>query len=95
MDLNGKRQVVLVNRLKKAFNSELWKPKLKQKPEKNAPRILANPHNTNGNPQDEFKIGPYPLVCTENSEARTEREPLVDHSPGTPDLTKPPTGTPI
>jgi len=81
--------------LKKSFNPELWNPKPRQKPERNAPRRLAKPQNANGNSQDDFKIGPYPLVCSQNSEARAEHEPLVDHSPDTPDLTQQPTDTPI
>jgi hypothetical protein len=95
VDLNGKHQVVHVNRLKKSSNPELWNLKPKQKPERNAPRRLAKPQKGNGNSQDDFKIGPYPLVCPQNSEAGTEHEPLVDHSPDTPDLTQQPTDTPI
>jgi len=34
-------------------------------------------------------------MCPQNSEARTEHEPLPDHSPDTPDLTQQPTDTPI
>jgi len=74
---------------------ELWNRKPRQKPEKNAPRRIAKPHNANGNSQGDFKIGPYPLVCPQNLEARTEHEPLVDHSPDTPDLTQQPIDTPI
>jgi len=91
MDLKGKRQVVHVNRLKKSFNPEVWKPKPRQKPERNAPRRLAKHQKANGNSQDYFKIGPYP----QNSKARTEHESLVDHSPDTPDLTQQTTDTPI
>ena len=80
VDLKGKRQVVHINRLKKSFNPELWNPKPRQKPERNAPRRLAKSQNANVNSQDDFKIGPYPLVCPQTSEARTEHEPLVDQS---------------
>jgi len=95
VDGKGRRQVVHINRLKKSFNPELWNPKPRQKPERNAPRSLAKPQNANGNSQDDFKIRPYPLVCPQTSEARTEHEPLVDHSPDTPDLTQQPIDTPI
>jgi hypothetical protein len=40
MDQKGK-QVVHVNRLKKSFNPELWKPKLSKNPEKNAPKKMV------------------------------------------------------
>jgi len=49
MDLKGKRQVVHINRLKKSFNLELWNPKPRQKPERNAPRRLAKSQNANVN----------------------------------------------
>jgi hypothetical protein len=81
-DSKGKRQVVHVNRLKKSFNPECWNPKPRQKPQR-----------ANGNSQDVVRIGPYPQVCPQNSEARTE--PLGDHSPDTPDLNQQPTDTPI
>jgi len=86
---------VHINRLKKAFNPELWNTKQRQKPERNAPRRLAKPQYANGIPQGDFKIGPYSLVCPQTSEARTEHEPLVDHSPDSPDLTQQPIDTPI
>ena len=95
VDEKDRRQVVHMNRLKKSFNPELCNPKPRQKPERNAPRSLAKPQNANGNSQDDFKIRPYPLVCPQTSEARTEHEPLVDHSPDTPDLTQQPIDTPI
>jgi len=62
--------------------------------QRNAPRRLAK-QNANGNSQGDFKIGPYPLACPQNSETRTEHEPLVDHSPDTPDLTQQPIETRI
>jgi len=48
VDEKGRRQVVHINRLKKSFNPELWNPKPRQKPERNAPRRLAKPQNANG-----------------------------------------------
>jgi len=95
VDLKVQRQVVHVNRLKKSFNPQLWKPKPRQRPERNAPRISAKSQRENGNPQDDFNIGPYPLVCPQSSEARTEHEPPVDNSLDTPDLTQQSTDTPI
>jgi len=95
VDLKGKRQVVHINRLRKSFNPELWNPKPKQKPDRIAQRRLAKPQNANGNSQDDLKIELYPLVCTQNSETRTEHEPLFYHSPDTTDLTQQPIDTPI
>ena len=59
--------------------------KTKTKTRENAPMILAKPQKANGNSQDDSKIGPYPLVCPQNSETKTEHEPLFDHIPDTPD----------
>jgi len=58
VDEKGRRQIVHINRLKKSFNPELWNPKPRQKPKRNAPRRLAKTLNANGNPQGDFKIGP-------------------------------------
>jgi len=79
VDEKGTLQVVHINRLRKSFNPELWNPKPRQKPERNAPKRLAKPQNANGNSQGDFKIGPYPLVCPKNSETRTEHEPQSRH----------------
>jgi hypothetical protein len=91
----SKRQVVHVNRLKKSFNPEFWNPKPRQKPEKIAPLEAVKPQSENGISQNEVRIGSYPLVCPQNSEARTEHEPLGDHTPDTPDLSQQITDTPI
>jgi hypothetical protein len=95
VDSKCKREVVHVNRLKKSFNPEFWNPKPRQKPERNALRKVAKPQRAKRNSQDDVRIGPYPLVCPQNSEARTEHEPLGDHSSDTPDLSQQPTDTPI
>jgi hypothetical protein len=81
VDSKGKRQVVHFNRLKQSFNPEFWNPKPRQKPVRNVPRKVAKPQRANGNSQDDDRIGPYPLVCPQNSEARTEHETLGVHSP--------------
>jgi len=41
VDLKGKRQLVHVNRLKKPFNPELWKPKPRQRPEMNCAQEIS------------------------------------------------------
>jgi hypothetical protein len=43
VDKKGKRQAVHVNRLKKAYNLELWKPNGKKDSEKNAPKRVTRP----------------------------------------------------
>jgi hypothetical protein len=95
MDQKGKRQVVHVNRLKKCFNSELWKPNLSQKLKESAPRKIMKPLHNKGDPQDDFKIGPYLLVCPQSPEARKKRERQVDNNPAAPDISQPPVDTPI
>jgi hypothetical protein len=95
VDKQGKQQVVHVNCLKKSFNSELWKQTGSKESKNNAPRRVTRPPHEKGDPQADFKIGPYPLVYPQSPEARNEHEPQVDHSPATPAIPQSPIETPI
>jgi hypothetical protein len=95
IDQKGKRQVGHVNRLKKSFNWELWKRNWSKDSKKNAPKKVTRPRHEKGDPQADFKIGPYLLVYPQNPEARNEREPQVDHSPATPNIPQLPLETPV
>jgi hypothetical protein len=95
VDIKGKRQVVHVNRLKKAHNLELWKPNGRKESEKNAPKRVTRPRHEKKDPQAEFKIGPYQLVNPQSPEVRNEDEPQADHSPDLPALPQTPVETPI
>jgi hypothetical protein len=90
-----KRQVVHVNRLKKSFNSELWKPNWSKYRKKNAPKRITWLRDEKGDPQAHFKIGPYTLLWPQSPETRNKRESQVDHNPATPDISQTPLETPI
>jgi hypothetical protein len=78
-DLQGKKQVVHVNRLKKAYSSEIWTTQQKQRPKRTQPK-----RKTKDRDEDtdfEFRLGPLPLSSTDYLPANVEREPQVDHSP--------------
>jgi hypothetical protein len=94
-DKKGKRQVVHVNRLKEAYNLELWRQNGNKKPEKNAPKRVTRPRNEKKDSQAEFKFGPYQLVNPQSPEVRNEHEPQADHSPALPDIPPTPVDTPI
>jgi hypothetical protein len=93
--VTDKRQVVHVNRLKKAYNSELWKPNDRNESEKNAPKMVKRPRHEKIDSQADFKIGPYQLAYPQSPEARNEREPQVDHGIAPPAVPQSPVETPI
>jgi hypothetical protein len=95
VDKKGRRQVVHVNRLEKAYNLELWKRNGKKESEKNAPNRVMRPRHEKKDSQAEFKIGPYQLVNQQSPEVRNEHEPQADHSPDLPTLSQTPVETPI
>jgi hypothetical protein len=95
VDKKGKRQALHVNRFKKSFNLELWKPNGSKESKKNAPKRVTRPRREKRDPQADFKIGPYPLAYPQNPETRNEREPQVDHSPATPAVPQSLIETPI
>jgi hypothetical protein len=55
----GKRQVLHVNRLKKAYNLELWKPNGSKESRKNAPKRVTRSRHDKRDSRADFKIGPY------------------------------------
>jgi hypothetical protein len=95
VDKKGKRQVVHVSRLKKAYNLELWRQNGNKEPEKNAPKWVTRPWNEKKYSQAEFKFGPYQLVNAQSSKVRNEHEPQADHSPAFPDIPSTTVETPI
>jgi hypothetical protein len=70
MDQNGKKQIVHINRLKKAYNADLWKPKARNNTVKNLPK--ARTQRTEENEEVELQIRFFPLSDT--SRAPSNRE---------------------
>jgi hypothetical protein len=78
-DQNVKTQVVHVNRLKRAYNSESWTPSQKRQPERK-PRGKQR-EETDGSEEDEFSFRHFPLANTEHLAEEPGHEPQTDHSP--------------
>jgi hypothetical protein len=70
MDQNGKKQVVHVNRLKKAYNADLWKLKTRNDKVKDLPKERTQ--STEENEEAELQIRSFPL--TDTSRAANNRE---------------------
>ena len=86
-DQNSKKQVVHVNRLKKAYNFDSWKSKQNQKPRKNPTKHL----NEDG--ENEVQVRSFPLKrdtpILEGFEPRTPPNQI----PSTPESVSPATNT--
>jgi len=59
IDQNNKSQVVHVNRLKIAHNTDLWKPKQHRNATNKTREIVKNPLDEEE--EDEFRIGSLPM----------------------------------
>ena len=90
---DGRTQVVHVNRLKKAYGSNHWKPKSGQRTVKKTPRVLAK-HTELSDEEEEPKVGSFPLAVTDFPADTCEREPPTYQTPRSPDRTQPETDTP-
>jgi hypothetical protein len=73
-DQNGKKQIVHVNRLKRAHNFKSWKTKPNRNSVKKPPR--HSPRRPSVDAEDEFRIGPFPVIRTDF------QENIIEH--GTP-----------
>jgi len=81
VDQNNKQQVVHVNRMKRAYNSEVWKPKFEPRTKKRWQRESKKPAKQDE--EEEFKFNPFPLVMTDDSPSTPEREPPPLQTPET------------
>ena len=91
-DSLGKKQIVHINRLKRAYNSEFWTPQQKQKTPKQKHKRLTK---TRDEETDfEFRLGPFPPTTPHHAAERIEPVPPDDHSPHTPHVTPQPIETP-
>jgi len=89
VDQNGKLQAVNLNRLKRAYNTEVWKNKFEHRTKKRWKREPRKPSKQFE--EEEVKFNPFPLVMTDDSLGTTGREP----SPlQTPEITQSEVDTP-
>jgi hypothetical protein len=82
-DQNNRIQLVHVNRLKRCYNSEIWKPKINPKVVRKHRRKSKTRRSENT--ENEFPIGPFPLVRKEDLENTIERENPLDQVLDTPE----------
>jgi hypothetical protein len=78
-----KKQVVHINRLKKAYNQNLWKPKQEQETVKKPPKQSAK--RSDQSEYDELSFHPFPLKLTDDPSVRTEVENVPDQTLDNPD----------
>jgi len=83
MDQNNKSQIVHVNHLKAAHNTDLWKPKQHRNATKKTRENVKKPLDEEE--EDEFRIGSLPMQIPNYSD-RTESESPLVQTPNTPDL---------
>ena len=81
--MNHKKQVVHVNRLKKAYDPEVWK--IKQEPE--APKKRLNKRFPKSENQDEedIRVGSFPLLEIQPQETGVEPGTLPSQDRDTPE----------
>jgi len=91
MDQNNKSQVVHVNRLKIAHNTDLWEPKQHRNSTKKA-REKEKKH-LDEEEGDEFRIGSLPMQIPNYD--RTESEIPLVQTPSTPDPVQQMVETPV
>ena len=84
ISLNHKKQIVHVNRLKKAYDPEIWKPK--QEPEAPKKRInKGSPKSENQEEEEDIRIGSFPLLEIHPRETGVEPGTLPGQDPDTPE----------
>jgi len=92
MDQNSKSQVVHVNRLKIAHNTDLWKPKQHRNATKKT--CEEDKKHLDADEEGEVRIGSLPMEIPNYSD-RTESESPLVHTPNTPDLVQQVVETPL
>jgi len=80
--MNHKKQIVHVNRLKKAYDPEIWKPK--QEPEEPKKQInKGSPKSENQEEEEDIRIGSFPLLEIQENETGVEPGTLPSQDPDT------------
>jgi hypothetical protein len=82
-DQNGKKQIVHVNSLKRAHNFKFWKTKPNRISVKKPPR--NSPRHPRVDTEDEFRIGPFPLIRTDFQENTIEHGTPLGQNLDTPE----------
>ena len=78
VDQSGRLHVLHVNRLKRAYNTEVWKPKFERSTKKRWQKESRTPAKQN---EEDIKFNPFPLAMTDGSLCTPEREPPPPENP--------------
>ena len=91
--MNHKKQIVHVNRLKKAYDPEIWKPK--QEPEAPKKRINKKPTKSETQEEEYIRIGSFPLLEIHPPETRVVPGTPPSQDPDTPESAQQRVDTPL
>jgi len=82
--MNHKKQIVHVNRLKKAYDPDIWNSK--QEPDAPKKRINKSvPKSENEEEEEDIRIGSFPLLEIQTQETGVEPGTLPSQDPDTPE----------
>jgi hypothetical protein len=86
VDQNGKKQLVHVNRLKRLYNQDLWKPNTKGNTRKKAPKRL--PKHADPCEEDEFRTRSLSMCITDDLDGQVNHKVSPDQTLDTLDPTQ-------
>jgi hypothetical protein len=92
VDQNDKKQLVHVNRFKRLYNQDLWKPNPKGIIRKRAPK--RSQKHADLCEENEFRTGSLPMRITDDLDGQANHEVSPDQTLNTPDPTQQITDTP-
>jgi hypothetical protein len=92
MNQSYKKEIVHVNRLKRAYNPRLWKPKIERSSVRKKPK--KQKEQTSEDKENEIRLGPFPLVTTDFPTNVIEHQTPPNRIPQTTSPLQPSTDTP-
>ena len=91
--MNHKKQIVHVNRLKRAYDPEIWKPKQEPKaPKKRINKRFAKSENQD---EEDIRIGSFPVLEIQPQETGVEPGTPPSQEPDTPESAQQRVDTPL
>jgi len=64
---DNRKQIVLINRLKKCYNQSLWNPRQNQNTLKKPPKQKTKRRGSDEGEEEGFTVGPFPLVTVDKA----------------------------
>jgi len=93
ISMNHKKQIVHVNRLKKAYDPDIWKPK--QEPKAPKERINKRFRKSENQDEEDIRIGSFPLLEIKPQETVVEPGTPPSQEPDTPESAQKRVDTPL